>query len=135
MVMKLINGIIEPGIRISNYIIGSKKENILNNLEDNYQIWERGDGFCIYTLDNFKLWFNVNGELVQIGVTKDFYGDFMSICIGSTMKDVGNKFGGIENDGDVYAIPGIEGLCFELEDVDNWDELTAPIEWIYVYKC
>ena len=35
MVMKLINGIIEPGIRISNYIIGSKKENILNNLEDN----------------------------------------------------------------------------------------------------
>ena len=49
MVMKLINGIIEPGIRISNYIIGSKKENILNNLEDNYQIWERGDGFCIYT--------------------------------------------------------------------------------------
>ena len=72
---------------------------------------------------------------MQIGVTKDFYGDFMSICIGSTMKDVVNKFGGIENDGDVYAIPGIEGLCFELEDVDNWDELTAPIEWIYVYKC
>ena len=32
-------------------------------------------------------------------------------------------------------IPGIAGICFELEDVDGWDELTAPIEWIFVYKC
>lgn len=133
--MKLISGEIEPGIRISNYLIGSKKEDVITNLDDNYKVWERGDGFCIYTLDNFKLWFGINGELEQIGVTKGFYGDYKSVCIGTTMQDVVKKFGGYENDGDIYVIPGLEGICFELEDVDDWDELTAPIEWIFVYKC
>ena len=53
------------------------------------------------------------------------------------IKDQNHKkiFGRYENDGDVYIIPGIAGICFELEDVDGWDELTAPIEWIFVYKC
>ena len=86
-------------------------------------------------MDNFKLWFGINGELEQIGVTKGFYGDYKSVCIGTTMQDVVKKFGGYENDGDIYVIPGLEGICFELEDVDDWDELTAPIEWIFVYKC
>jgi hypothetical protein len=27
-----------------------------------------------------------------------------------------------------------KGICFELEDVDDWDELTAPIENIYVFR-
>lgn len=35
-------------------------------------------------------------------------------------------------------IKGIEGICFELGDMDEWDdywdELYAPIEWIFVYK-
>lgn len=132
--MKLVNGEVEPGIRISNYLIGSKKEDVLSNLDDTYTVWERGDGFCIYTLDNFKLWFGVNGELEQIGVTKGFCGNYKSICIGTTMQDVVKQFGGYENDGDVYLIPGLEGICFELKDIDNWDELTAPIEWIFVYK-
>ena len=34
--MKLISGEIEPGIRISNYLIGSKKEDVITNLDDNY---------------------------------------------------------------------------------------------------
>lgn len=46
------------------------------------------------------------------------------------MLDIKKIFGRYENDGDVYIIPGIAGICFELEDVDGWDELTAPIEWI-----
>lgn len=133
--MQLINGEVEPGKRISNYLIGSKKEDVLSNLDDAYKVWERGDGYCIYTLDNFKLWFGVNGELEQIGVTKGFCGNYKSVCIGMNMRDVEKKFGGYENDGDVYVIPGLEGICFELEDVDDWDELTAPIEWIYVYRC
>ena len=48
--MELISGEIEPGIRISNYLIGSKKEDVISNLGDNYKIWEREDGFCIYTM-------------------------------------------------------------------------------------
>lgn len=133
--MQLICGEIEPGIRISNFFIGSKKEEVIAKLDDNYKVWEREDGFCIYTLDNFKLWFGVNGELEQIGVTKGFLGNYNSISIGTTMQDVMIQFGQYENDGDVYLISGLDGICFELEDVDDWDELTAPIEWIFVYKC
>ena len=103
-------------------------------LED-YKVWERGDGFCIYSFDNFKLWFGVNNELEQIEVTKGFFGTYNSFRIGTTMLDIKKIFGRYENDGDVYIIPGIAGICFELEDVDGWDELTAPIEWIFVYKC
>lgn len=69
--MRIIYGEIEPGIRIGKYLLGSTKEEILPRLED-YKVWERGDGFCIYSFDNFKLWFGVNNELEQIGVTKGF---------------------------------------------------------------
>lgn len=133
--MKLINGEIEPGKRISDLVIGSKKENVIYNLDDDYRVWERGDGYCMYTFDNFKLWFGINGELEQIGVTKGFLGNYKSIGIGTTMQDVKKEYGGYKNDGDVYLIPNVAGICFELEDVDDWDELTAPIEWIFVYNC
>ena len=53
--MRIIYGEIEPGIRIGKYLLGSTKEEILPRLED-YKVWERGDGFCIYSFDNFKLW-------------------------------------------------------------------------------
>ena len=132
--MRIIYGEIEPGIRIGKYLLGSTKEEILPRLED-YKVWERGDGFCIYSFDNFKLWFGVNNELEQIGVTKGFFGTYNSVRIGTTMLDIKKIFGRYENDGDVYIIPGIAGICFELEDVDGWDEFTAPIEWIFVYKC
>ena len=133
--MKLICGEIEPGKRISNFFIGSKREDVITELDDNYKVWEREDGFCIYTLENFRLWFGVNGDLEQIGVTKGFFGNYKSIRIGATMQEVAIQFGQYENDGDVYLITGLDGICFELEDVDDWEELTAPIEWIFVYKC
>lgn len=35
-----------------------------------------------------------------------------------------------------YLIQGIKRIAFELgdEDGNDWNELTAPIEWIYIYK-
>lgn len=132
--MKIINGIIQPGKKIGDLCIGSKKEDVIKKLDSDYKLWQREDGFCIYVFENFKLWFDICGNLVQIGVTKGFLGDYQTISIGSTMYDVKMKFGKYENDGDVYEIPNVKGLCFELEDVDNWDEFRAPIEWIFVYK-
>lgn len=51
----LIIGEIELGIRIGNFRIGAMKENLLSDIEDKYTVWERGDGFSIYTFDNYKL--------------------------------------------------------------------------------
>ena len=70
-------------------------------LED-YKVWERGDGFCIYSFDNFKLWFGVNNELEQIGVTKGFFGTYNSVRIGTTMLDIKKIFGRYENEGLIY---------------------------------
>ena len=36
--MILISGEIEPGVRISNYLIGSKKEDVIANLDENYKV-------------------------------------------------------------------------------------------------
>ncbi|SCX87019.1 hypothetical protein SAMN02910451_00611 [Butyrivibrio hungatei] len=134
----LIIGEIEPGIRIGNLRIGAMKEELLSQIEDKYTVWERGDGFSIYTFDNYKLWFDVDGSLQQIGVTDGFKGSYKSVHIGTTMKEIKTDFGDYENENDEYEISGIKGLCFELgdmDDCDDWDELEAPIEWIFVYKC
>ena len=127
-------GIIEPGKRIGEFYIGSSKEEVISALGSKYQLWTRNDGFCIYTFSNFKLWFDENGRLIQIGVTKGFLSDYQTISIGSTMYDIKKKFGDYINDDVVYEIPNVKGIGFELEDVENWEELTAPIEWIFVFK-
>jgi len=36
--------------------------------------------------------------------------------------------------GDTYEMENEKGICFELEDVDDWEELAAPIEFIYVFR-
>jgi hypothetical protein len=134
----LITGEIEPGIRIGNFRIGAKKEDILSEIDDRYTVWEREDGFSVYTFDNYKLWFEADGKLQQIGVTDGFKGSYKSVHIGTTMKEIRALFGNYENDHDVYEISGLKGLCFELGDMDDrddWDELEAPIEWIFVYRC
>ena len=133
--MILSNGKIEPGKRIGEYLIGSKKQEILNRAGEAIKVWERGDGFCKYTYENYILWFDINGCLCQIGVTKGFLDGYNNIFIGYTMKDVVEIYGSYENDDVQYLLPDVDGICFELEDVDDWDELTAPIEWIFVYKC
>lgn len=35
------------------------------------------------------------------------------------MKDICNKFGEYYDEGDEFLIKGIEGICFELEDIEN----------------
>ena len=136
--MTIIKGDIVPGIRIGEFVIGTLKEEIMVKIKGDYKQWERGDGFCTITLENAKMWFDTTQRLQQIAVTKGFQNQYNTIGIGSTMKDVVEKFGAYENDGVEYLIKGTEGICFELGDMDEWDdywdELYAPIEWICVYK-
>lgn len=130
-----MNGIIKPGVQLGNFYIGTKKEDIAISIKEEYIVRDLGDGFCKIMVDNYILWFDSDEALSQIGVTKGFLDGYNNIHIGSTMQDVINIYGAFENDDVEYLIPNVGGICFELEDVDDWDELTAPIEWIFVYKC
>lgn len=47
--MKISSGVIEPGIRIGDYLLGSKKEKVLANLISDYKVWEGGMDF-VYVL-------------------------------------------------------------------------------------
>lgn len=64
------------------------------------------------------------GEVVEASHIGEFY-----IGIGSTLTDVLKYIGNYKEVYDTY----------ELEDIDEWDwdgdweELAAPIEWIFVY--
>ena len=56
-----------------------------------------------------------------------------------TLTNVLKYIGNYKEVYDTYELEDIPGICFELEDVDEWDrdgdgeELAAPIEWIFVY--
>ena len=137
--MILSRGEIEPGIQIGDFVIGSKKEDIFKEIGKSLNNWKNGDGGWVYSFENFRLWFDVDGYLKQIGVTKGFLDGYNGITIGSTLQDVIKICGSYKEECGDYLLTDIEGICFELEDVedydDDWDELTAPIEWIFVYKC
>lgn len=137
--MILSRGEIEPGIQIGDFVIGSKKEDILKEIDESLNNWKNGDGGWVYSFENFRLWFDDDGYLKQIGVTKGFLDGYNGINIGSTLQDVIKIYGSYKEEYGDYLLTDIEGICFELEDAedydDDWDELTAPIEWIFVYKC
>lgn len=135
--MKILDGEIHPGERIGQYRLGMNLEHIVGSLGNEYVKQEREDGICIIVIDNAKFWFDSKKKLIQIGVGSGFGGKYNGkIGIGNTLDDVQKKVGIFYEESDDYLIQGIKGIAFELgdEDGNDWNELTAPIEWIYVYK-
>ena len=138
--MFLEKGKIEPGKRIGDFVINSKKVDNIIIAGKPIEKKVSETGICTYVYENYKLWFDDQGLLMQIAVTNGFLDEYKGIHIGSTMQDVLNLFGsyGDEELFAVYYIPEIDGISFNLKDVDDyddeWDELAAPIEWIYVYR-
>lgn len=136
--MQVVDGQIIPGIKIGQFYLGSKKEDMLDKDIIDYSEWIRDDGFSIVSVENAKFWFDVNHVLIQIGVTIGFKGKLKGgIGIGNNMSDIQKEYGGYKKDNSIYAIKDIMGLCFELGDTDDdnfWDDTIAPIEWIFVYK-
>lgn len=135
------DGEIIPGKRIGNIELNISKEELLEIIGQQCSERKIGIGSVIES-GNTKYWIGENGRLRQIGVGKGFAGKFQGkIGIGSTLQDIQNSVGEyVDNNDDLsctYGIKGVEGLCFDLKDVDDyeeeWDELTAPIEHIYVY--
>lgn len=133
--MKILDGKIIPGEGIDKYKLGVNVSHIIKYLNDEYMIKERDDGSCVITIENAMFWFDENRLLFQIGVTKGYNGKIDGkIGIGDTLNDVQKEIGTFYEEGDDYLITNLKGVALELSDDDDWNELTTPIEWIYVYR-
>lgn len=132
--MKVQNGPIIPGVCIGNIKLGITQEELLEIIDRDYkeQPLEMG---AILAIENAKFWIASDGKVDQIGVEKDFKGRYKGfIGLGSTLSDLKHYIGNYIQVYDTYELENEKGICFELEDVDNWDELTAPIDHIYVFR-
>lgn len=132
--MKIENGSIIPGVGIGNVNLNITKNQLLEIIKDDYKERFREIGSVI-EIENAKFWISSDGKVDQIGVGGDFAGKYKNIIgIGSTLSDVKKFIGNYVNVYDTYEIEAEKGICFELEDIDDWDELKAPIEYIYVFR-
>lgn len=94
----------------------------------------------VLTCGDISFWVDKEKDsCFQILVESDFQGKYDGkIGVGSTLSDINSL--GLEwyENLDAYFIKGVHGICFELADTENeedeWDELTAPIAFITVYK-
>lgn len=139
--MRIIEGKLIPGVAIGEYYIGMKKEDLLKKLGNDYIDRWLGSGNRKIILENAMIWIDENDLVRQIGVTKGFRSAYQGkIRIGTTLNEIKEMYGGYENRCDTYNLIGVDGLCFELEDVDEFeyldesDILRSPIEWIFVYR-
>lgn len=132
--MKLKSGNIIAGKCISNIYLGWDEETLKKIIGNNYSIEERIN--CkIWQIENAKFWIDDSNKIYQITVFDGFEGRFLNkIGIGSTLKDVETFIGKWQDNLDVYVLPSYEGICFELKDDENWDELNTPIEFISIYR-
>lgn len=132
--MKIDNAPIIPGIGIGNIKLGITREQLLDIIGSDFEERFLESGSVI-GVENAKFWIDENNCLSHIGVHKDFSGKYKEfIGIGSTLQDVKNYIGDYIEVYDAYEPEKERGISFELEDIDDWDELTAPIEYIHVFR-
>ena len=132
--MKIQNDPIIPGIGISNIELGITKQELLEIIGHSYQEQSLEIG-SIIEIENAKFWIASDDKVDQIGVEKDFKGKYENIIgLGSTLNDLKQYIGDYIQVYDTYELRNIKGICFELEDIDDWDELKAPIDHIYVFR-
>lgn len=132
--MKIQDGPIIPGIGISNIRLGITKQELLRIIGCSYQEQILEIGFII-AIENAKFWIAKDGKVDQIGVEKDFRGKYEELIgLGSSLNDLKQCIGDYVQVYDTYELKDIKGICFELGDMDDWDELKAPIDHIYVFR-
>ena len=132
--MKIQDDDIWPGIGIGNIKLDITKEELIDIIGENYEQRPNASGGVI-SVENASFWIADDGRVGQIGVRGGFKGKYKGkIGIGSTLKEVKEYIGDYKSVYSTYEMEQDKGICFELEDVDDWDELTAPIENIYVFR-
>lgn len=130
--MRIKDGDIIPNIGISDIYLGTDKETLTSIIGDEFDFQRISNGEMI-RIENAKFWINDKNVIFQISVFGDFNGKWNGIGINSTLKEVLDCIGEYKYDLYCYTIPEYPGICFELKDEEDWDELTAPIEYISVY--
>jgi hypothetical protein len=135
MMKKKLDGEIIPGKRIGVYEIGWDFETLKRYLTNNHRVEDR-EGKIVIIEDCIKFWIDKETNTVtQISVYGDFQGKFKNVIgIGSTLADIERYIGRWEEELGVYILPDYPGICFELRDEDEWNELKTPIEYISIYK-
>ena len=135
--MKIQDGDILPGIGIGNIKLDITKGELIDIIGENYEQRPNASGGVI-SVENASFWIAEDGRENQIGVGGDFKGKYKKkIGIGSTLKEVKEYIGNYKEVFDTYELEQVRGMCFELKDVDEWEdgtELIVPIEYIYVFR-
>lgn len=132
--MKIKDGDVIPAVGIGNIKLDITREELLKFLEGDFKDRFREDD-SIIEIENAKFWISNDGKVDQIGVTGDFNGKYRdAIGLGCTLNDVKKLVGNYINVYDTYEMEVDKGICFELADIDDWDELKAPIDHIYVFR-
>ncbi|WP_240422125.1 hypothetical protein [Paenibacillus periandrae] len=127
--------IILNGKSVGKYHLGWSLEELKNEFDESYNL-ESLDNHFTLTFKDMKFWVLRDKDMVsQIMVFGEYDGKFLDkIGIGSTISDL-NKHGiKWAKEDYVYILPDYPGICFELEDIDEWDESIAPIEFISIYN-
>ncbi len=132
----ILENMIINGVSMGSYHLGwglqelKEKMKIIGFVEDEL------DNHYTLTTKDIKFWVEKEQKVItQITVFGKYEGKFLKkIGIGSRLSDL-NVLGirWVKEDY-VYKLPDYPGICFELEDIDDWDELAAPIEFISIYS-
>lgn len=132
--MIIKEGNVIPNVGIGKYLLNMSKKELLDIIGDDYKERVRKKD-SIISIENANFWLSYDGKVNQIGVSKGFKGKYKNLIgIGSTLAEIQEKLGAYVEVGDTYELEFEKGICFELEDVEDWEELTAPIEFIYVFN-
>lgn len=131
---KIDNDIV-PAMRIGMYHIGWTYDELIEHLSEGFKQKELEQHSTLQT-SNIKFWISKGSRTVtQIMAYDRFDGKFFKeIGIGSCLKDITRLGIEYKQNDYVYELPAFPGICFELKDIDEWDELTAPIEYISIYE-
>jgi len=129
-----VYGEIINGKSVGNYQLGCTIQELKGKISEDYTEESLANHYTI-TTKNIKFWiFKEKNIVTQIMVFGSYNGKFKdSIGIGNTISDlrkIGIKY---SKEDYIYTLPDYSGICFELEDIDDWDEYNAPIESISIF--
>lgn len=124
------------GISIGPYQLGWRLQELKGEIKDIGFVEEELDNHYTLTTSNIKFWVEKEQKVItQITVFGENEEKFLEkIGIGSRLSDLNVLNIRWVKEDYVYKLPDYPGICFELEDIDDWDELAAPIEFISIYS-